>query len=99
MGLLTPGQVVQLEDEDYLYGSGHLTFSVLEVGEQYRERDVVWVRLTGYRVHSGGRPWGPKREISAKVSRIRLAPTAGEPLPLRPPREAVPEGERIPSTA
>lgn len=95
------GQVIQLEDEDYLYGDGYLVFSVAAVGSQYRDHkrgDVIWLRLSGYRVHPDGEPWGPQREISAKVGRIRLAPNQeGEPLPRKPPREAVPPQKRIPS--
>ena len=78
-----PGQVVELADEDYRYGDGRITFYVASIGQRTIENGAPWIGLTGHRLVRG-EPWGPERTITARVSGIRRAVTAGGALPQKP---------------
>jgi hypothetical protein len=85
------GQVVCIDDEDYVYGVGQLTFYITSVGPVETQQTGPWVKLTGYRVKHGT-TWGGKRDITARVSGCKPVnhPLANEPLPRRVPDATFP---------
>lgn len=88
------GHIVCIDDEDYLYGVGQLTFYITSVGSVEMQRTGQWINLTGYRVRHGT-TWGGQRHIIARVSGCKPVnhPLSNEPLPHRVPDAASPSVE------
>jgi hypothetical protein len=67
------GDVIRLEEPDYLYGIGPLLLRITAVGNLHREPDGFWLSLRGSPLHPDGRETGqPERYALVRLTAIRI---------------------------
>jgi hypothetical protein len=72
-----PGDVLRLNEPDYMYGRGFLILHVAKVGHVQQLPDGPWLDLEGLQLRSDGvTPLGPQpRHALIRLSAIRRRPT------------------------
>jgi hypothetical protein len=72
MNTLKIGEVLDLSDQDYKYGTGRLILKVTKIGGQTATADGEWVDLDGFELRSDGTQLGPLlRHAAVRVSALR----------------------------
>jgi hypothetical protein len=70
---LAPGDVLDLSEQDYLYGAGRLVLDVTAVGADItRYPRLEWLRVTGDEIRWNGADAG-ERTIMVRVEALRRA--------------------------
>jgi hypothetical protein len=69
---LKTGDVLDLSDEDYKYGTGRLILRVTRISGRTTAADGEWVDLEGSELRSDGTPLGPLlRHALVRVAALR----------------------------
>ena len=69
------GEVVQVADKDYCYGTGILILRVTEVGPIQQQRDGSWISLYGLELRpDGSQKSSQPRHALVRVSGLRTRP-------------------------
>jgi hypothetical protein len=72
MTTLRVGDVVDVEDRDYKYGTGRLIMRVTQIGGEQRAADGDWVELDGLELRPDGSQFGVQpRHASVRVAALR----------------------------
>jgi hypothetical protein len=72
-----PGDVLRLNEADYMYGRGFLILRVTKVGRLQRLPDGVWLDLEGLQLRTDGtQMWPQPRHALVRLSAIRGRPPA-----------------------
>jgi hypothetical protein len=75
------GDLLRLNDPDYMYGSGLLVLRVTKVGRVQSLRDGLWLDLEGVELRADGTPLSQQpRQALVRVSALRncLRPPQGK---------------------
>jgi len=73
--LVQVGDVVQVADQDYCYGTGILILRVTEVGPIQQQRDGPWISLCGLELlPDGSQKSAQPRHALVRVSGLRTPP-------------------------
>jgi hypothetical protein len=71
MNSIKPGDVVRVEEADYLYGSGKLTLRVTEIGADLAQFPALeWVGVKGVEIRWDGSD-GDVRTVIVRVAALR----------------------------
>jgi hypothetical protein len=73
-GPIKPGDVLQVNEPDYKYGTGVLRLRVSKVGSAQRLPDGDWVDLEGFTLRANGSQLATEpRHVSVRISALRGA--------------------------
>lgn len=64
-----PGQVIRVDEKDYLYGIGELVLRVTAVAVQ---PEGEWLRVVGVEIRRNGSD-GPERDVMVRMSALSRA--------------------------
>jgi hypothetical protein len=71
---IKPGDVLRLNEADYMYGAGTLIIRVIKVGRVQNLRDGEWLDLEGVELRQDDSQYGRKpRHLHARVTALRAA--------------------------
>jgi hypothetical protein len=76
-----PGDVIRVEEPDYMYGVGPLILRVTGIGSVARVGNDAWVNLEGYQLRPDGSKFAPETRFAlVRVKAVRRF-TPPEPKP------------------
>jgi hypothetical protein len=77
---LKPGDVIRVEEPDYMYGLGTLILRIVAVGKTRQIEGDAWINLRAMPLRSDGIPLqAQSRYALVRVTGIRRVPTADIP--------------------
>lgn len=69
------GDVIEVGDQDYMYGTGHLTLRVTCIGDRVRVNDDEWLNVEGLPLRADGTQLGQNpRPALVRISAVRVTP-------------------------
>jgi hypothetical protein len=69
------GDVIEVGDQDYMYGTGHLTLRVTRIGDHVRVHDDEWLNVEGLALRADGTQLSPNsRPALVRVRAVRIEP-------------------------
>lgn len=73
MATLKIGDVIEVDDNDYKYGTGRLILRVTTIGSRQRTADGDWVDLDGLELRADGTQLGAQpRHAAVRVDALRI---------------------------
>lgn len=80
MTVLQVGDVIQVDEQDYKYGTGRLVLRITRLGERVRMADGEWLNVEGLTLRPDGTPIEQRpREALVRVAAVKLPPPSEAP--------------------
>jgi hypothetical protein len=67
---LRAGDVLELRDEDYMFGMGDLLLRVTDIHDYRQVRGTSWVFLRGWQLRADDTPWR-QRDVLVRCVKLR----------------------------
>ncbi|GIJ12609.1 hypothetical protein ACFFMR_29080 [Micromonospora andamanensis] len=72
------GDVIEVGEQDYMHGTGHLTLRITCIGDQVRVYDDEWLKVEGLALRADGTQLDPNpRPALVRMRALHIAPSSG----------------------
>ena len=72
------GDVIEVGDQDYMHGTGHLVLRVTRIGDRVRLHDDEWLKVEGLALRADGTQLDPNpRPALVRMCALRIVPPSG----------------------
>jgi hypothetical protein len=73
MSALKLGDVIDVAERDYMYGTGRLVLRLMTIGDKHRLADGEWLDVDGLELRTDGTQLGPRpRHVLVRLNAVRV---------------------------